>query len=175
MADINMKKTALQLLVLNGILTQEEVDKCIKVLSNEDLGYSNSGTETLPQLYGETDVVFEDNKVCVTYKGIRKVNNLFFGEGIEFRFVVQNKTSFEMRVSATDITINDFVVSNDELICSEATPHKKTIDSFSLYSRALDDVDVTDTDDIYSLELAIKYEISDIDLEYESEAVEINI
>ena len=173
MADLNMKKTALQLLVVNGILTQEEVDKCIRVLSDEDDGYT--GIEKLPQSYENSDVVFEDSKISVTYKGARKVSNLFFGDGIEFRFVIQNKTCFKMRVSATDITINDFVVSGDELICSEATPNKKTIDSFHLYSRALDDVDVTDVDDIYSLELAIKYEISDIDFEYESESVEINI
>ena len=168
-----MKKTALQLLVLNDILTQEEVDKCIRVLSDEDDGYL--GIKVLPQSYKPSDVVFEDNNICVTYKGTRKINNLFFGEGIEFRFIVQNKSYLEMSVSATDITINDFVVSGDELICSEAAPNKKTIDSFCLYGRALDDVDVTDIDDIYSLELAIKYEISDINFEYESEAVEINI
>ena len=67
------------------------------------------------------------------------------------------------------------MVSNSELICSEATPMKKTIDNFNLYSGALDDVDVSSPDDIYELELAISYEIEELDIEREGNAVEIDL
>lgn len=52
---------------------------------------------------------------------------------------------------------------------------KKTIDNFNLYSGALDDVDVSSPDDIYELELAISYEIEELDIEREGNAVEIDL
>lgn len=173
MADINMKKAALQLLVVNEILTQEEVDKCINAISDD---HEIIETRPItPSRSNQTGVLFEDSRICVAFKGMNKITNLFFGEGIEFKFIIHNKTDYEMKVNATDISINDFIISSSELLCSEATPNRKTIDNFSLYSISLDDVDVKDIEDIYSLELAISYEIEDLDIEYESASVEIDI
>ena len=173
MADMNMKKTALQLLVVNGILTQDEVDKCIQAISDDSIVSIAPASVTCDDY--DQNIVYEDNNISVTYKSMTKVSNLFFGDGISFKFIVHNKTNYDIRVNATDISVNDFIVSNSELICSAAAPKKKTIDNFSLYGRSLEDVDVEDVDDIYSLELAISYEIEALDIEREGDPVSIDV
>lgn len=174
MSDFDIKKTSIQLLGINGILTEEEVEKCIRVISGDDYEDNN----ITPAIYsGEvsSNCVYEDLNLSVTFKGIQDVSNLFFGDGVAFKFVIHNKTSHDIRVEATEITVNDFVVSNNELLCSEAAPSKKTIESFYLYSGALDDVDVSSAGDIYSLELAIKYEIEDLDIEQEGDPISVDL
>ena len=175
MADFEMKKTAIQLLAINGILTQAEVDKCIKAISSDDCDVEHNEEVVARSSSISSNCVYEDSNLCVIFKSISSISNLFFGDGIEFKFIIQNKTNYDIRVNATEITINGFVVSNSELICSEATPMKKTIDNFNLYSGALNDVDVSSPDDIYELELAISYEIEELDIEREGNAVEIDL
>lgn len=168
MADMNMKIKGLKLLVQNGILTENECNICIEALSEEQTSIIVAGRRPVSGLSG-TD--YEDDKISVKFKGISRVSNLFFGEGFEFKFVVQNKSSYTMRVNATEVTVNGFVVSNSELINSEAAANKKTIDSIYLYDKKMNGCDVYDISDIEEFEFKIKYEMEDIDFEYETESV----
>lgn len=168
MADMNMKIKGLKLLVQNGILTDAECDRCIEVLSGEGRTIAVSGRGPASMNSGAD---YEDSRIAIKFKGINRISNLFFGAGFEFKFVVQNKTNYEMRVNATEVTVNGFVVSNGELINSEAAANKKTLDSIYLYDKKMNTVDVYDIDDIEEFEFKIKYEIEDINYEFESESV----
>lgn len=168
MADMNMKIKGLKLLVQNGILTDAECDRCIEVLSGEGRAIAVSGRGPASMSSGAD---YEDSRIAIKFKGINRISNLFFGTGFEFKFVVQNKTNYEMRVNATEVTVNGFVVSNGELINSEAAANKKTLDSIYLYDKKMNTVDVYDIDDIEEFEFKIKYEIEDINYEFESESV----
>lgn len=169
MADMNMKIKGLKLLVQNGILTEAECNRCIEVLSGQDTGIVvSSGRSSVATVSGAD---YEDNRIAIKFKGINRVSNLFFGTGFEFKFVVQNKTNYEMRVAATEVTVNGFVVSNSELINSEAAANKKTLDSIYLYDKKMNTVDVYGIDDIEEFEFKIKYEIKDLNYEFESDSV----
>lgn len=169
MADMNMKIKGLKLLVQNGILTESECELCIGVLSGERTSVAVTGRPSSAVAGAD----YEDNKISIKFKGIRRISNLFFGDGFEFKFVIQNKTGHEMRVSATEVTVNGFVVSNNELINSEAAANKKTLDSIYLYDKKMNGCDIYGIDDIEEFEFKIKYEIEDIDYEYESESVSV--
>ena len=169
MANISMKIKGLKLLAQNGILTNEECEKCIDIISG-GTSIATSGRNSVSPI---SDVDYEDDKIAVLFKGISRISNLFLGDGYEFNYIVQNKTSHKMRVSATEVTVNGFVVSNDELINSEAAPNKKTIDGICLYDKKMNGCDVYCIDDIEEFEFRIKYEMEDTDYEYESELVSV--
>ena len=171
MADLNMKITGLKLLVQNGILTEEECERCIDAMSDP-------GNEIVPVVKGTVvsssgSYDYEDSKIAIKFKGISRISNLFFGDGYSFKFVLLNKTTYELRVNVTEVTVNGFVVSNSELLCSEAAANKKTIDTISLYDGTMQDCDVYGVDDITEFEFKIQYEIEDIDYEYESDVISV--
>lgn len=169
MADMSMKIKGLKLLVQNGILTESECELCIGALSGERTSVVVTGRPSSTVSGAD----YDDDKISIKFKGISRISNLFFGDGYEFKVVIQNKTGYEMRVSATEITVNGFVISNDELINSEAAANKKTIDAFHLYDKKMNGCDVYGIDDIEELEFRIKYEIEDTDYEYESESISV--
>lgn len=175
MADMNMKKTAFQLLVRNGILTQAEADKCIQVLS-DDCDDMCSSIEVSSQSDDESFVIFEDSKICVTFEDVYRVVNMNLEEGIEFDFAVQNKTNYKMDVFAINISINGFALSDDvRAIYIDANPKEKTTGEFSLYSHALKEADITNIDDIHLLQMSVFYEIEEIDYEFESGPLKIKV
>lgn len=170
MADMNTKIKGLKLLVQNGILTTEECDRCIDAISGGGTSMVTSGRSSASAISGAD---YEDDKISVKFKGITRISNLFFGKGYEFKYVIHNKTSHEMSVSATEVTVNGFVVSNDERINAEAAANKKTIDSIYLFDKKMSGCDVYSIDDIKEFEFRIKYEMKDINYEYESEPVNV--
>lgn len=171
MADMNVKISGLKLLVKNGILSEEECERCIEAISGSANEIVPTVTGTVVPASGEYD--YEDSKIAIRFKGIQRISNMFFGDGYSFKYIILNKTPYEIRVNVTEVTVNGFVVSNRELLCSEAASNKKTIDVICLYDSKMQDCDVYDTDDIEEFEFKIQYEIEDIDYEYESSIVSV--
>lgn len=170
MADLQLKKKALQLLVSNGVLTEEECKKCISVIEGDtstDVG--NKGSLSSPSI--SSGVIFEDENLVISYKGIENITNLFYGKGYHIKFIVENKTSHEMSVSATEISVNGFMVEDDTYIESAVPANRKTINGANIFQGKLDDCDVYSIEDMNTLELRIKYEIEDIDVEKESDII----
>lgn len=136
-------------------------------------GVAKNATSGRRSVAAISNADYEDSRIAVKFKGINRTSNLFYGDGFEFKFIVQNKTNYEMRVKATEVTVNGFVVSNDELINSEAAANKKTIDSIYLFDGKMNTVDVFGVDDIEQFEFKIQYEIEAINYTFESEPISV--
>lgn len=166
MADLELKKKALRLLVTNGVLTDEECEKCIGAITQNDTRVLAPNINSVSL---GTGVIYEDENLAVSYKGIHGITNLFFGKGYSIRFIVQNKTSYEMAVSATEISVNGFMIEDDEYIESEVPANRKTVSGANIFQGKLNDCDVYSIDDMETLELRVKYAIKDINVERESD------
>ena len=114
-----------------------------------------------------TDFAYSDSFLTLKYKGVDDVSNLFFGNGVQIKFLIENTSVYTLRVTAKNIAINGFVVSSSELIIGELGPHKKAIDTISLY-RNLEDCEVTSALDIDTIEFSVEYEAKEINKEFES-------
>lgn len=158
---LEIKKKGLQILVDNEIFTEEEYDCCVGALKElygiEDLDSDEIQVEIVD------DYIYEDEIIRVKYKGLRRITNLFFGAGYDIRFIVENKSSFNLKVSAIDISSNDFVLEDDGYIVSDLAPYKKAVDGVGIYDGTLNDCDIYDIDDFGELEFRIKYEIQELD------------
>lgn len=172
MADLELKKKALKLLVSNGVLTDEECEKCISAISN-DFPIASIARDTYSTTSVSSGVIYDDDNITVSYKGLDEITNLFYGKGYAIKFIVENKTSHEMSVSATEISVNGFMIEDDTYIESAVPARRKTINSANIFQGKLDDVEVYSIDDMETLELRIKYEIEDLDVEEESEILSL--
>ena len=76
-----------------------------------------------------------------------------------------------MSVSATEISVNGFMVEDDTYIESAVPANRKTINWANIFQGKLDDCDVYSIEDMNTLELRIKYEIEEIDVEKESDII----
>ena len=177
-----VKEKCLQLLVDKGILTEEEFEKCINVIKEDNINVDNlfETIEIEPTKRINNNYLYEDYRICVKYKGLQEITNLFYGKGISIRFLVENKTSQSIRVHGTEITINGFMVDDDAWLVSELPANKKTIDGLNLFYGKLEEYDINSIDDIETIELKIMTELMEDgstidDTENESYQLELDI
>ena len=159
---LEAKKRALKILVDNEIFTEAELDCCTDALK-EFYERQFSGISEQKNSSRSNDYIFEDDVIRVKYKGLRRITNLFFGAGYDIRFIVENKSSFNLKVSAVDISANDFVIEDSGLIVSELAPYKKAVEGVGVYDRTLNDCDIYEIEDFGELEFCIKYQIQEIE------------
>lgn len=170
--DMATKIKGLKLLVSNGILTDEECEKCIAAITAESTENALVSKSYIGSVVEES--TYSDSNITVSFKGIDRVTNLFYGEGYQFKFVLQNHTQHIIKVYLKEVTVNGFVISSSELLCNEAAAGKKTIDFIGLYDSKLNDCDIYGSDDFESLEFRVHYEVQDTGYEYESRLVSID-
>ena len=124
---------------------------------------------------GEYD--YEDGNIRLKFKGHEETNNLFFGEGVGFKFLIENKTTNSYRISAKDVSVNGFVVSSSELITSKLGAFKKAIDEMYLFfnKNNLNDCDIYSIDDVEELSFVLEVEDETTNKSYDSEEVFIGL
>lgn len=107
MADMNTKKTALQLLVMNGILTEQEAAKCIAVLKEAMM---------------DGRVIYEDDAIIVSFKSLKKVGSVeksysrkasIFEIGLD----LYNKSDEAFEVIVYEMYFNGYPVPTEQRIC----------------------------------------------------------
>lgn len=172
-AEEDIKENELRILVQRGILTEDECQKCISVINDLKDSSKNIPSEpTAPKRIRK--VVFEDNRIKLTYKGIGKNTNLLFGDGIRIIFTIKNKTSHDISVSANDIMINEIVVETSCYIAAKVPANKSIVDYVFLYYSKLNDCDVYCIGDIVNVTFDLKYSLTDLDHEYEASEVTLD-
>ena len=119
MADMNTKKTALQLLVMNGILTEQEAARCIEVLAEYNEIKSMAGR-----------VIYEDDSIIVSFKNLEKIGSqkkdyAWKESTFEIGLDLYNKTDESFEVSADDICFNGGWVSDWKTICTVPAREKR--------------------------------------------------
>lgn len=105
------------------------------------------------------DLVFENEDIAITYKGVYKFDGLF-AQGHRIRFVIENKTNQKMRIEGKNISANGFVVASDDLFNSEVEPHKKVIDTVLMRQSNLSAVGVEKVSDMKELAITFEYEMN---------------
>lgn len=105
------------------------------------------------------DLVFENEDIAITYKGVYKFDGLF-AQGHRIRFVIENKTNQKMRIEGKNISANGFVIASDDLFNSEVEPHKKVIDTVLMRQSNLSAVGVKQVSDMKELAITFEYEMN---------------
>ena len=128
MADQDVKKTAIQLLVTNGILSQEEADECI---------------DAIARVYEKQKgrLVYQDENIALYFKGIEALTDGYewggFDKryvGYEFYFGVQNKSDESaVSVDADQIFLNRIKMQEYGCICKKVPPKEYRTGSFSVF------------------------------------------
>lgn len=105
------------------------------------------------------ELVFENEDIAVTYKGVYKFNGLF-AQGHRIRFVIENKTNQKLRVEGKSISANGFVVASSDLFNSEIEANKKVIDTVLMRQSNLVSAGVKNVSDMKEIALTFEYEIN---------------
>jgi len=103
------------------------------------------------------DIVFENEDISVTYKGVYRFNGLF-AQGHRIRFFIENKTGQKLRISGKDIGVNGLVVKSEDLFNSEVAPHKKVIDTVLMPQSSLVAAGITKVTDMRELTIHFEYD-----------------
>ena len=145
---------------LNGFtLSDSELSELCKAINQKyvEMGINPSSSVRLGCKY--EDVVFEDDTILVTYKGIYKFSGLF-AQGYRIRFVIENKTNQKLRIQGKNISVNGFVVTSSDIFNSEVETHKKVIDTVLMGQSNLHSIGVKNVFDMNSVSLSFEYEVN---------------
>lgn len=103
------------------------------------------------------DLVFENEDIAVTYKGVYKFNGLF-AQGYRIRFFIENKTGQKLRISGKNISADGLVVASDDLFNSEVAAHKKVVDTVLMPKNSLNAAGISKVADMNSLAIQFEYD-----------------
>lgn len=126
-----------------------------KKLVSFDLEGKNISDDFLPEekftpRYNVDQVVLDNDYVSVTYVGIVKQGN-FWG----IKMLVENKRDIPLTLSAYNICMNDFVITNLSTICYNLPAHRKIFAEASMMFSDLEDWGIKCIEDMSDIELTL--------------------
>ena len=129
-----------------------------KEVASIDLEEENISDNFLPEekftpRYNVNQVVWDNEYVSVTYVGIVKQGN-FWG----IKMLVDNKMDIPLTLSAYNICMNNFVVTNSSTICYNLPAHRKMFAEASMMFSDLEDLGINCIEDMSDIELTLACE-----------------
>lgn len=120
----------------------EPKKKVIPIPANEGFNYG--------------DLIYEDDKIAVSYQGVYKFNGLF-AQGHRLRFFVENKTSKTMRVDGKNISVNGIVLNDRDTFNSSVEGKRKIADTVLIYQNNLRAAGIEKVADMKDISIQFEY------------------